>query len=187
VDPESEAQLWQRSLSGDGSAFGHIFDEHRGRLFLAALRIAPTKTDAEDLVASTFLELWRAGDRVRVVNDSLLPWMLVTLNNLGRNAARGRSRHRRFIATMPPPSLDDVALDEVEELHSQREAMALLRALPQRDAAILALTAFEGYSAAEAAAALGISAESARARLSRARQRARAHVTANTTATEGQA
>lgn len=187
MDPDSEAQLWQRSLRGDRAAFGHIFDVHHGRLFLAAMRVAPTKSDAEDLVATTFLELWRAGDRVRVVNDSLLPWMLVTLNNLGRNAARARSRHRRFIETMPPPSLDDVALDEVEELHSQRQAMALLRALPRKDAAILALTALEGYSTGDAAAALGISAESARARLSRARQRAQAHLTASPTATQGQA
>ena len=185
MDPESEAQLWQRSLSGDGSAFGHIFDELHGRLFLAALRIAPTRTDAEDLVASAFLELWRAGDRVRVVNDSLLPWMLVTLNNLGRNAARARVRHRRFLARMPPPRLDDVALDDVEELQSQREAVALLRALPQKDAAILALTALEGYSTADAAAALGISIESARARLSRARQRAKAQVTAHPDTAEG--
>jgi RNA polymerase sigma-70 factor (ECF subfamily) len=187
VAPDSEAQLWQRSLRGDGSAFGQIFDELHGRLFLAALRIAPTRTDAEDLVASTFLELWRAGDRVRVVDDSVLPWMLVTLTNLGRNAARARGRHRRFLTTMPPPSLGDVSLDEVEGLHSQREAMALLRALPRRDAAILALTALEGYSVGDAAAALGISAESARARLSRARRRARAHVTAQPDTAEGRA
>jgi RNA polymerase sigma factor (sigma-70 family) len=186
VDQESEAQLWQRSQRGDGSAFGQIFDKHRGRLFLAALRIAPTRSDAEDLVASTFLELWRAGDRVRVVNDSLLPWMLVTLSNLGRNAARTQSRHRRFIATMPPPMFENVALDEVEELHSQREAMALLRALPQKDAAILALTALEGYSTSDAAAALGISAEAARTRLSRARQRAQSHLAASPSTAEGQ-
>ncbi len=185
MGPESEVQLWQRSLRGDGWAFGRIFDTHQGRLFRAALRIAPTGADAEDLVAATFLELWRAGDRVRVVDESLLPWMLVTLNNLGRNAARARTRYRRFLATLPEPGLDDVALDEVEELQSQREAIALLRALPEKDAAILALTALEGYSASEAAAALGISPESARARLSRAKQRASSHVSAGTIATEG--
>jgi len=186
VGPESEVQLWQRSLRGDGSAFGQIFDEHRARLFRAALRIAPTAADAEDLVAATFLELWRAGERVRVVDESLLPWMLVTLNNLGRNAARARRRYRRFLAALPQPGLEDVALDEVEQLDSQREAVALLRALPEKDAAILALTALEGYSIGDAGAALGISAESARTRLSRARRRATTHVTASTITTEGQ-
>lgn len=187
MDPDSEARLWQRSLSGDGTAFGQIFDEHHRRLFLAALRVAPTRTDAEDLVAATFLELWRAGERARIVNGSLLPWMLVTLDNLGRNAARAHHRHRRFIAKMPPPGLDDVSLDEVEELESQREALSLLRALPQKDAAILALTALEGYSTSDAAAALGISAESARARLSRARRRAQAHLTTHPDTAEGPA
>jgi RNA polymerase sigma-70 factor (ECF subfamily) len=176
VGDVSEVQLWENSKRGDGLAFGVIFDLHQRRLYLSALRVAETATDAEDLVAATFLELWRRRDSVRVVEDSVLPWMLVTLNNLGRNAARARRRHRRFLSTLPQPVAEDVALGRVEELHAERRAMSLLRSLPPTDAAILALTAFEGLSAADAASALGISAQTARARLSRARRRAQLHI-----------
>ncbi len=169
----TESQLWEQSRRGDGHAFGAIFDLHQRRLYLAALRVAETATDAEDLVAATFLELWRRRDSVRVVEGSVLPWMLVTLNNLGRNVARATRRHRRFLATLPESATEDVALDRVEQLQAERRAMSLLRSLPPTDAAILALTAFEGLSAADAATALGISAQTARARLSRARRRAR--------------
>ena len=169
----SELQLWERSKGGDGDAFGAIFDLHQRRLHLAALRLSETATDAEDLVAATFLELWRRRDSVRVVAGSVLPWMLVTLNNLGRNATRSMRRHRRFLSTLPQPVTEDVALGRVEELEAERRAMSLLRSLPPTDAAILALTAFEGLTAADTAAALGISAQTARARLSRARRRAR--------------
>lgn len=172
----SELELWQQSRRGDGRAFGEIFDLHQRRLYLAALRVADTATDAEDLVAASFLELWRRRDSVRIVDGSVLPWMLVTLNNLGRNAARATRRHRRFLTALPHSTAEDVALDRVEELHAERDAMRLLQSLPSTDAAILALTAFEGLSATEAAVALGISAESARARLSRARRRARLHL-----------
>jgi len=176
VDIVSEVQLWQQSTRGDGHAFGAIFDLHHRRLHRAALRVADTATDAEDLVAATFLELWRRRDAVRVVEGSVLPWMLVTLNNLGRNANRATRRYRRFLSTLPHPTAENVSLDRVEELHSQRDAMRLLRSLPPEDAAILALTAFEGLSVTDAAEALGISAQTARARLSRARRRARLHL-----------
>jgi RNA polymerase sigma factor (sigma-70 family) len=173
VGDVSESQLWENSKRGDGHAFGAIFDLHQGRLHLAALRVSETAADAEDLVAAAFLELWRRRDSVRVVDGSVLPWMLVTLDNLGRNAARATRRHRRFLSTLPGRVTEDVALDRVEQLQAERRAMSMLRSLPATDAAILALTAFEGLTAADAASALGISAQTARARLSRARRRAR--------------
>ena len=173
MSDDSESQLWEQSKRGDGHAFGAIFDLHQRRLHLAALRIAETATDAEDLVAATFLELWRRRESVRVVEGSVLPWMLVTLSNLGRNQARTTRRHRRFLSSLPERVAENIELDRVEQLQAERRAMSLLRSLPPTDATILALTAFEGFSAAEAAAALGISAQTARARLSRARRRAR--------------
>lgn len=176
METVSELQLWQQCRRGDGQAFGAIFDLHHRRLHLAALRVADTATNAEDLVAATFLELWKRRDHVRVVEGSVLPWMLVTLNNLGRNANRAARRHRRFLSNLAHPAGEDVALDSVEKLHAERDAMKLLRSLPPADAAILALTAFEGLSVTDAAATLGISAQAARARLSRARRRAQLHL-----------
>jgi RNA polymerase sigma-70 factor (ECF subfamily) len=173
MDAVSELQLWHQSKNGDGRAFGSLYDLHQPRLYRAALRTAVTRTDAEDLVAATFLELWRRRETVRIVEGSLLPWMLVTLHNLGRNAVRAAARHRRFLATLPKPSTADVLLEEVEVLQAERDAMRILRSMPEADATILALTAIEGLTVGEAAAALGISPESARARLSRARRRAR--------------
>src|SRR4051794_440026 len=118
MDAVSELQLWQQSRHGDGRAFGLLFDLHQPRLYRAALRTAATRTDAEDLVAATFLELWRRRDSVRIVEGSLLPWMLVTLDNLGRNAVRAATRHRRLLSRLPKPSTHDVLLDEVELLHA---------------------------------------------------------------------
>ena len=56
---QSEEGLWRRSLEGDGAAFGRLFDLHRDRVFRHACRLAESRQDAEDLVASTFLEFWR--------------------------------------------------------------------------------------------------------------------------------
>jgi DNA-directed RNA polymerase specialized sigma24 family protein len=65
---ESVEALWRRSLEGDGEAFGALFDRHRDRVFGHACRLADTRQDAEDVVASAFLELWRRRAEVRLVD-----------------------------------------------------------------------------------------------------------------------
>lgn len=54
-----DADLWARSLRGDGRAFAGLFDRHRDRVFRSVLRLVVTTHEAEDVVATTFLELWR--------------------------------------------------------------------------------------------------------------------------------
>jgi RNA polymerase sigma-70 factor (ECF subfamily) len=176
-EPISDAAEWQRALSGDGRAFGILFDRHRDRVYRAALRRLSTPSDAEDAVAATFLELWRRRAHVRIVDDSVLPWLLTVAVNVTRNLNRYRHRHAAFLLRLPPspqePSAEEVAVDELERYERQAHASSLLHALPAADAKILELTLVEGLRIDAAADVLGISPQAARKRLSRARQRAR--------------
>lgn len=170
-----DGELWTRSLRGDGRAFAGLFDRHRARVFRSVLRLVETTHEAEDVVATTFLELWRLRDRVRIVDGSVLPWLLVTALNVARNAARSRRRYERVLASIPVVH-DNEELDRIEALHSERATMAALRSLPAADAAILVLVGFEGLTLSESAQVLGITVEAAKQRLSRARRRARERV-----------
>ena len=78
-----ELRLWSRARNGDALAFAAIFDLHRDRVFRQAVRLLDSPPDAEDVCASAFLELFRRRDDVRIVNGSVLPWLLVTTANLG--------------------------------------------------------------------------------------------------------
>jgi hypothetical protein len=53
--------LWERSLKGEGEAFGLLFDRHRDRVFRHAYRLSGQRHDAEDIMSTAFLELWRRG------------------------------------------------------------------------------------------------------------------------------
>lgn len=170
-----DVDLWARSLRGDGHAFAHLFDRHRDRVFRSVLRLAATTHEAEDVVAATFLELWRLRDRVRIVDDSVLPWLLVTAFNVARNSARSRRRYERLLATIPIPR-ESKNLDCIAALEAERAAVDALRALPKADAEILILVGIEGLTLAESARALDISVDAAKQRLSRARRRAREHL-----------
>jgi DNA-directed RNA polymerase specialized sigma24 family protein len=96
-----EAQLWSLARGGDALAFAAIFDLHRDRVFRQAVRLLDSGPDAEDVSASAFLELFRRRDDVRIVNGSVLPWLLVTTANLARNSTRARRRYRDFLARLP--------------------------------------------------------------------------------------
>jgi DNA-directed RNA polymerase specialized sigma24 family protein len=101
LNDESE---WTDALSGTGEAFGRIYDRHHRRLYGYAFRLVPTPADADDVVAITFMEAWRKRDSVRFVDGSMLPWLLVTANNVARNLERGSRRYRALLNRLPVES-----------------------------------------------------------------------------------
>ncbi|MFT4211200.1 MAG: sigma factor [Microbacterium sp.] len=88
MEDESDAVVWRRLLGGDARSFGTIWDRHRDRVFRHLIAAGTARSDAEDLTAVVFLELWRRRGAARLVNDSLAPWLIVTAQNVRRNAAR---------------------------------------------------------------------------------------------------
>lgn len=172
-----EVALWSRARAGDGRAFAALFDAHRDRVYRHVLRLVPTASDAEDVVAGVFLELWRRRDAVPVVDGSVLPWALVTATNVARNTHRGLRRHRAAIDRLPRDEhLVDPA-ESAEERVERERLLAAVHALGPADAGLLLLVALEGYGVAEAGAALGLSPGAARVRLHRARKRLQTRLT----------
>ena len=168
-----EGEPWAAALGGDSEAFAAVFDLHRDRVYRHALRLVGNVHDAEDISAGAFLELWRRRTSVRLVERSVLPWLLVTATNLSRNTARTRRRYRAFLGSLarsePVASASEVVFDQVEEALAAKRVREALRSLSGTDCALVALTAFEGFLPAQVAAALGISDGAARTRLHRAR------------------
>lgn len=162
-----DATDWALACSGQGEAFGRIFDRHRDRVFRHGLRLVDRVADADDLVAITFFEAWRRRDDVRVVEGSVLPWLLVTATNAAHNLRRSSRRYHALLAKLPPES---AGADHAERF-DDGEAHAALRDLGLIDRQILTLCVLEGYSERDAAAALRVPAGTVKSRLARARAR----------------
>jgi RNA polymerase sigma factor (sigma-70 family) len=169
---ETDAAEWARAVHGDGEAFGRIFDRHRDRVRRHGLRLAPTTAEVDDLVALTFLEAWRRRAHVRVVDGSVLPWLLVTATNVARNQQRAARRHRALLARLPEPERHDDPADRIE----QTGIAARFDELALADRQVLTLCVIEGYSERDAAEALGVPPGTVKSRLSRARRRLAASV-----------
>ncbi|WP_159500927.1 RNA polymerase sigma factor [Microbacterium sp. 18062] len=173
-DIADESGTWQRALTGDGTAFAALFREHQGRVYRRALSVVGDVHGAEDVTSAVFFELWRKRRSVRLVNGTVLPWLLVTTVNLARNHRRGSLRYRDLIASLPRQesvNAETVAIANIETQALGVRLSEVLVRVSRSDIALLVLTALDGLSIADAATALGIRPGTARMRLKRARER----------------
>jgi RNA polymerase sigma factor (sigma-70 family) len=171
---ESDAALWLSASSGTERAFVVIFDRYRGRVFSAAYRRTNRVADAEEIVAMVFLEAWRLRKRVRIVDGTLLPWLLAVTANVTSNLSRSQRRYSRMIARLPPPAEQEdhaPAVDERLDGRPQRRAIddAMSR-LSAGDRAVVELCLVEELPLADAAAALDLPVGTVKSRLHRARK-----------------
>ncbi|WP_173921709.1 RNA polymerase sigma factor [Agromyces sp. Marseille-P2726] len=169
-----EAALWRRSVAGEGIAFGALFDLHRDRVFRHSFWLLGDVHEAEDASASAFMELWRCRGQVRLVAGSVLPWLLVTTSNVCRNLRRARRRYHALLDSLPrsEPALsaEDTAVERLAIFDAVSPELAdALKDVSERDLGLVSLTILEGFSIAEAAAALGMSPSAAKTRLYRLR------------------
>jgi len=137
------------------------------RRFLA--RRADPET-AEDALAETLLVLWR---RLDDVPEQPLPWAYAVARNCLANALRGERRQARLAAraaAMEQPQVED---GPEAVLGVDDELATALAALPEQDAELLRLWAWEQLEPREIAEVLEITANAVSVRLHRARARLR--------------
>ena len=153
---------------------------HADALFRTALRFAPSRSDAEDLVQETFLKAYRAFDRFEP-GTNCRAWLFKILTNTGINQHHARARR--------PPSVDFDAIEAIVAAPDDRavpepaqgdwtiyasalddEMRAALAALPEPFRVVLVLSVLEGFAYKEIAAILDVPIGTVMSRLFRARR-----------------
>lgn len=167
--------LWLLAIDGDGDAFGRLYDRHRDHVLRHALRLVGSPHQAEDITAIAFYEAWRRRKHVRIVNGSIVAWLLVTTNNTVRNHNRQRRRYSAFLDQLPPPSAAEDVADEIADAEEREQQARALRAafaqLKPQERDVLTLCVIEGLNRGQVAAALGIAEGTVKSRLHRAKNR----------------
>lgn len=174
ADLSDGALLEELALGSDRASFDVLVRRHSRAVYLAALSVTGIAADAEEIAQDAFLVLWRRRtDDVRLVADSVAPWLIVTARNLALNRRRGerRLRARQEREVELPPLADPEA--EVIAITARRAVDDALAQLDPLDAEIARLCLVDGLSYAEAAGQLGVAHGVVRNRLSRIRRRLR--------------
>lgn len=165
----SDEEAWAEALAGRGHAFGEVFDRHRARLYRHSRGLAPSWSDADDVVAVTFLEAWRKRNDIQFVDGSMLPWLLRTATFTASNLTRAVRRYKAALRRLP---LGDTQPDHSEQL-DDGDAVTALRGLSPIDQEVLTLCVLEGISAEDAARIMSVRIGTIKSRLSRAKARLR--------------
>lgn len=130
------------------ASFEEFFEIERDRLFGMLVLVTGDRHEAEDVAQDAFVTVWERWDRVSAMENPAGYLHRTAMNHFRKRYRRTRvlrrvlgSLARQATSGPPDPTL---TLSEV------------LRALTPRQRAALVLTELLGYSAKEAAAALGV-------------------------------
>ncbi|WDH79296.1 RNA polymerase sigma factor [Microbacterium esteraromaticum] len=175
--PQGDGELLFRLSRGDEPAYRLLHDRHQATVFRAALVLMRTTWDAEEVAATAFFELWRKRDKVRVVDGSVLPWLLATTSYVAKNSLRARRRYQRLLNRIPHDEdvsdhADNVAR-AMDTLEISAQIQQALLELNQREAGIVMLCIVRELPTSEAAVVLGIPEGTVKSRLSRVKARLR--------------
>ncbi len=176
--PPTDGELWRSAATGDGEAFGLLFDRHCEAVRTYCARRTGSLDAADDLVSMVFLEAWRRRDDVELHHDQALPWLYGVARRIVQQRWRSAVRHRRALSRVPATAVTDdhadgvaARVDDQEQLRRVGEALDQLRPAERE---VLLLCVWQELDYVSASIALGIPVGTVRSRLSRARARLRA-------------
>lgn len=146
-DPDVfDVELLMAVRRGDDAAFGQLYDRHARAVLAYAWNRLEDRRAAEDVMQETFVVAWSKQAQARVIDESLLPWLLTICRNHVRNALRRRTRERTvpLTADVPAPehSMEVLAwlrreLQQLTDVDRQLCELCLVRGLSYREAAQL--------------------------------------------------
>jgi RNA polymerase sigma-70 factor (ECF subfamily) len=144
---------------------GAVYERYAQDVFRFALYLSGNRALAEDIAAETFARAWVARDQIRV--GTVKAYLLMIARHLYTDGRRRDWRAAELDAAMPDPAPDpEAAASGREELAGVLRA---LQELSEPDRAALLLSAREGLSHEEIAAALGLSVTAVKVKIHRAR------------------
>src|SRR6266536_1125707 len=168
----ADRDLWALAGTGDGAAFGALFERHAKSVYNYCFRRTADWALAEDLTSVVFLEAWRHREELPAHRDSLVPWLYGVASNVLRNHRRSSRRREALLKRLSPEDLPDFSDDLVDRLDATRqmqEILEVIERLPLRQQDVLSLCLWEGLSYEETAFALGLPVGTVRSRLARAK------------------
>jgi len=156
---DDEATLLMRVARADRAALKALYDRLGRQALAVAFRVLGSRTDAEDALQETFLDVWKRSAAFDPARGSGRAWVL----SMVRNRAIDRLRTRGAIGRLSDRVTDDrsaapprapTPLEDVERLHARQRVQAALTELNADQRRVLEMAYFEGLSQTEIATKL---------------------------------
>jgi RNA polymerase sigma-70 factor (ECF subfamily) len=166
IDNGSDAEFLRACQRGDVAAFASLYRRHAPVIMRFAWSKLRDRSQAEDLVQETFTTAWSKIRASRIVDESLLPWLLAICGNHIRNQLRRNAKHST-IALLDDATPARTGASDLTAIDSAMESLSPI------DRLVCELCLIDGFSYKEAAAMVGTTASAVRNRLHRSRAQLR--------------
>lgn len=153
-----------------------LYNRYGGKLMSVAMRYAPGKEDAEEILQEGMIKIFRNIDSLKnIQGDSVYFWMKRIVINTALNYLRDNKKYRFLQPVESFYEIQDGYRDEDEppenmEMISMNEIMVIVNDLPQGYKTVFMLYTVEEYSHFEIAEMLGISVNTSKTQLLKARR-----------------
>ena len=171
-DVVPDRTLLARAARGDRAAFGRLYDRHVRPVYWQAFAVVRDADEAQDVTQDVFITCWNKIRTIAVVDESVLPWLLVTARFTALNARRRGQRSPYRELDLDTPSTTTVE-DEVDAGLVRAEIDKATAALTATDRRLYELCVAGDHTYEMAARELGVSHAVVRNRLARLRIRLR--------------
>lgn len=162
----------EAAAHGDTAAFDALYERHIPVVYRHAYSLMGSRREAEEIAQDVFVTLFSKIATVRIVDRSLLPWLLTTSRYLCLNRRRAAARHnaRTHVDGLVALPADPMSVEDRVRNRALREAIDdALAQLSDEDYTVYLLCIEEGLSYQEASLQMGVSHGAIRNRLSRLR------------------
>ena len=164
----ADSQLMGRVRDGDVALLGDLFERHHQRLFHFFLRLARSRSAAEDLVQEVFVRMLKYRHTFHSESD-FVPWMFTLARNAATDSYRARPKELPENPDAPEPSADlphpIAGLERAEQEAKLRRALGRLSSANRE---LLLMARFSELKYDQIAGLLGISEGAVKVRVHRA-------------------
>ena len=170
--PRSTALRSSRTTTHTEDRFSRLYTSHHSAIHAFVVRRGHRHDEADDIVADTFLVLWRRLEDAPKDDAVILAWLYVVARRVASGRLRTSRRRHRLIVKYAQSAQEIVDPHDVhDDRRRVRSLCAALLALRPVDRELLLLEAWEGLSPPEIGRVLGCSENAVAIRLHRARKR----------------
>lgn len=155
----ADQALLARVSGGDAVALRTLYDVCAGRAMSIAYRVLASRSEAEEVVQETFVQVWRQAASYDASRGGAMAWIATIVRSRALDRLRARAASERAVARSEDEADAPATAAAPAELAAQRElraqVMAALAALPVEQRSAIELAYYEGLSHSEIAARLG--------------------------------
>jgi RNA polymerase sigma-70 factor (ECF subfamily) len=153
---DADAALLGRVANGDRAALAELYEALGGQALAVALRVLGSRSDAEEVLQDSFVEVWTRAKSYDAERGSARAWVLAIARNRAIDRLRRRGSQARTAsgAANEPGVAGATPLELAEQRQSRERIQAALRELTPEQRQVLELGYFEGLSQSEIATRL---------------------------------